>query len=260
MRAGPHASWRSLRAPLRQRKPRWVAISAFIGASVALHVLMLSALVRGDIGRSRIVHSREGMGANATGSPDEAITTMFFVEDSSAAEKSDLEELASAGKVLESLRVTIVSPDSSIDAALQDASKDDHSTSDDGTSLGEREARAALFGRYVGQIEARIDRAWMRPRTAIGADLFECRVRVQQNAQRMVTEVTLQDCNGDMYWQLSLVSAIQSASPLSAPPDPSVFASTLDLHFSSLAYAPGRNEQGYEPSTIAALNNTNRSP
>jgi hypothetical protein len=206
------------------------------------------------------VRSREGMGANQTGSQEEAITTMFFVEDSSAAAKSaQLEELASAGKVLQSLRVTIVSPDRSIDAALRDASTDEHSTADDEANVVEREARAALFGRYIGQIEARIDRTWMRPRTAIGADLFECRVRIQQSAQRMVLEVTLQDCNGDQRWQLSLVSAIQSASPLPAPPDPSVFASTVDLHFNSIAYDAERTEQGYEPSTIAALNN-NRSP
>jgi hypothetical protein len=34
-------------------------------------------------------------------------------------------------------------------------------------------ARAAQFGRYVGQISARIERAWIRPRSPIGAGGFE---------------------------------------------------------------------------------------
>jgi hypothetical protein len=260
MRAGLHASWRSLKAPVRSPEPRWAAGFIFVAASLALHVLMIGAVLWGESGRAPTVHHREGMGANEAGAPEEAITTMFFVEDSSATEKNSLEELASAGKVLQSLHVTIVSPDSSIDAALRDALTDKPPATDDDSSAGEREARAALFGRYIGQIEARVERAWMRPRTAIGADLFECRTRVQQNAQGVVVEVTLQECNGDVRWQLSLVNAIQGASPLPAPPDPSVFASTIDLHFSSIAYAPDRTEQGYEPSSIAALNNTNRSP
>jgi hypothetical protein len=176
-----------------------------------------------------------------------------------ATARNELEEAASAGRLQQNLRVTIISPDSSLEAALNIA-PDEHSRTSEEASVGEREARAALFGRYIGQIQARIERAWMRPRTAIGDDYFECRVQVQQSARGVVLEVTLKECNGGPRWQLSLVSAIQGASPLPAPPDPSVFASSLELSFSSAAFAPERTEQGFEPSTVAAFNNTNRSP
>lgn len=246
---------------MRAPTARGAAAVVFIIVSVALHVLMFGAVIWGERGRAPVVHLREGIGANAAGAPEEAITTVFFIEDSSATERNDLEELASAGKVLQSLRVTIVSPDQSLDAALREHASEQLPTQSEDASIGEREAKAALFGRYVGQIEARIERAWMRPRTAIGTDLFECRVQVQQSDRGVVQEVTLKECNGDPRWQVSLVNAIQSASPLPAPPDPGVFAGSVQLSFSSIAFSPDRTDQGFEPATVAALNNnTNRSP
>ena len=41
------------------------------------------------------------------------------------------------------------------------------------------EARALMFGRYLGQVTARVERAWIRPRSAIGEEVFACRVRVE---------------------------------------------------------------------------------
>lgn len=246
---------------MRRAPARGTAAIAFIAVSVALHALLIGAVVWGERGRASTVHLREGIGANAAGTPEEALTTVFFIEDSSATARNDLEELASAGKVLQNLRVTIISPDHSLDAALREHASEEIPTPAEEASLGEREAKAALFGRYIGQIEARIERAWTRPRTPIGADLFECRVQVQQSSRGSVQEVTLKECNGDTRWQLSLVNAIQGASPLPAPPDPGVFAGTVQLSFSSVAFSPDRTDQGFEPATVAALNNnTNRSP
>jgi hypothetical protein len=108
-----------------------------------------------------------------------------------------------------------------------------------------------LYGRYVGQISARIDRAWLRPRTPIGAASFSCRVRILQDTAGNVTEVTLEQCNGDTRWQLSLVHAIDSASPLPAPPDPDVFSRTLHLGFTAEAYSGGLHEDQYEPEIFA---------
>jgi hypothetical protein len=110
-----------------------------------------------------------------------------------------------------------------------------------------------MYGRYVGQIVARIDRAWLRPRTPIGSDSFSCQARVTQDAVGNVLEVMLEQCNGDSRWQLSLVQAIQTASPLPAPPDPDVFSRTLHLGFSAEAYSPQRPADEYEPEAIAAL-------
>jgi len=103
-----------------------------------------------------------------------------------------------------------------------------------------------MYGRYVEQISARVDRVWLRPRTPIGSDSFSCRVRVTQDLKGNVVEVMLEQCNGDSRWQISLVQAIQSASPLPAPPDPDVFSRTVRLAFVGEAYTPQQRADDYE--------------
>ncbi len=124
--------------------------------------------------------------------------------------------------------------------------KDPDAQSEERSSLG------ALYGRYVGQIQARIDRAWRRPRTAIGAPLFQCQVQVDQDRLGRVGEVTLVQCNGDAHWQLSLVHAIAAASPLPAPPNPAVFAQHVLLNFRAMAYSPGLPAGLYEAPVAAS--------
>jgi hypothetical protein len=114
-------------------------------------------------------------------------------------------------------------------------------------------ARSELYGRYMGQIDARIQRAWQRPRTPVGAPMFSCRVRIEQDTTGAVREVTLQRCNGDDRWQLSLVHAIESASPLPAPPDPGVFNRVIHLSFQAEPYSPSAATELYEPERIANL-------
>lgn len=97
---------------------------------------------------------------------------------------------------------------------------------------------AVLYGRYLGQIQARIERAWLRPRTAIGSDLFRCQVRIEQKRNGTVGDITLQSCNGTLAWQESLVRAIDNASPLSAPPNPAVYTPHVELVFRSTPYTP----------------------
>ena len=107
--------------------------------------------------------------------------------------------------------------------------------------------RSSLVGRYLGQINARIERAWRRPRTRLDEGLFLCRVRIEQDASGGVKEITLEHCNGDARWQLSLVHAIQLASPLPAPPDPSVFTHVLRMGFRAEPYSAGALPDAYEP-------------
>jgi hypothetical protein len=109
-----------------------------------------------------------------------------------------------------------------------------------------------ISGRYVGQIQARIERAWLRPRTAIGAPIFQCQVQVEQDGAGQVGDVTLIKCNGDTRWQVSLVHAIEAASPLPAAPAPTVFARHILLEFRAMAYAPGVNADLYEPAARPA--------
>lgn len=112
---------------------------------------------------------------------------------------------------------------------------------------------AALYGRYLGQIQARIERAWLRPRTAIGADLFRCRVRIDQRADGRVGDITLQRCNGTTQWQGSLVRAIEDASPLSAPANPAVFTPHVVLEFRATAYTPHAPAGLFEPAPPPAV-------
>lgn len=108
-----------------------------------------------------------------------------------------------------------------------------------------------MYGRYLGQIHARVDRAWRRPRTAIGAPIFQCQVQLDQDTSGRVEEVTLLECNGDTSWQVSLVHAIEAASPLPAPPTPAVFAHHVLIAFRATAYTPGAQAGLYEPPVTA---------
>ena len=118
---------------------------------------------------------------------------------------------------------------------------------------GDAAAFALLYGRYLGQITARIERAWMRPRNSPGSDTFACRLQVLQDERGQVLGVTVGHCNGDARWRASLVQAVRSASPLPAPPDSHVFRRSVGLAFTSAAFVPGGSTQGFEPEALTAM-------
>jgi hypothetical protein len=123
----------------------------------------------------------------------------------------------------------------------------------------DRNTSTQLRGQYLGQINARIDRAWMRPRAPIGDDRFICQVRIEQDAAGNVTEVALERCNGSALWQISLVHAIESASPLPAPPDPSVFAHAIHMSFEGVPIDSAASADQYERgSEIGRTNGSER--
>src|SRR6185437_12079816 len=47
---------------------------------------------------------------------------------------------------------------------------------------------AALYGRYTGQIHARIDRVWQRPRTPLGDANFHCETEIMQDHNGRIIE------------------------------------------------------------------------
>jgi hypothetical protein len=125
-----------------------------------------------------------------------------------------------------------------------------------------------MFGRYQGQISARIERAWIRPRTPVDDSKgnataldnaqretpFVCQVQIRQDPRGNVEEVLLLHCNGTEAWRHSLVVAINQSSPLPAPPIPSVFARNVTMTFEAQPYEPGAPEYEYEgPPTGGAL-------
>jgi hypothetical protein len=109
---------------------------------------------------------------------------------------------------------------------------------------------AAIYGRYVSLVEARIGRAWQRPRSPIGADRFRCLVRIRRDNKGNVGDVTTESCNGTELWQSSLARAIRRASPLPVVPDGIKPMSELMLTFESTGNE--RPEQ-FEPEAAVAV-------
>jgi hypothetical protein len=104
-------------------------------------------------------------------------------------------------------------------------------------SPSEKSGRSQLYGQYMGQIDARVERAWLRPRTPIGARLISCTGRIEQDEAGNIREIMLVRCNGDVRRQQSVVRAIQAASPLPVPPDSKVFRPHITLSFRWEAYS-----------------------
>lgn len=220
--------------------------------SIALHALLITSILWSA--GSPAKRPRDAGALNKAvpeASDDGALQVTFIQELSSSAtavKPLDINALASANAV-----TSIPIPDSLVEQSLSvpDFSTDADPTSPIATPAADAGLRSAMYGRYVGQLDARIERAWRRPRTSIGAPAFSCLVRIDQDSRGTVLEVTLEQCNGSDRWQQSLVSAIEAASPLPAPPDPMVFTRIIHLSFRSQPYSPGAPKDAYEPSLPA---------
>jgi hypothetical protein len=112
---------------------------------------------------------------------------------------------------------------------------EDEDHSDSVTSPTDEVGDSKLAGRYLGQLNARVERAWIKPQTAIGSPVFSCTVEVHQDPLGNILKTTLLTCNGTPAWQQSLLAAIHSASPFPAAPDPSLVRRRLRLQFESTA-------------------------
>ena len=195
----------------------------------------------------------------------------------SMSEKPLAEDLASLGLVPTIGSIALLSPDPlpHIDIPSDRISED--AGADVAVDSGDPKNRAALFGRYTGQIDARIERAWRRPRSPVNSraaglqvsrastangvpldETFKCQVRIIQNEHGSVQEVQMLNCNGSAAWQQSLVSAILAVSPLPAPPNPSVFTKAVTMTFTGNPYTPQSIADEYEIEMTAAVRNADR--
>ena len=152
-----------------------------------------------------------------------------------------------------------VDPDPPVFPSVEALALDEQPESGAVSASGDAENRSHLIGIYSGQIQARIERAWSRPRTPVNdannsatdsVDYFHCQVQIVQDSVGNVQEILLLNCNGTPAWQRSLVAAIQQASPLPAPPDPKVFSRSISLNLTGYQYVAGRSEDGYETSRL----------
>jgi colicin import membrane protein len=91
-------------------------------------------------------------------------------------------------------------------------------------------ARASgAMSTWAAQIQARIQRAWIRPPSARAG--LDCTLYVTQVPGGEVTNVRLGTCNGDDAVKRSIQDAALRASPLPPPPDPSLFERNLEVNF-----------------------------
>lgn len=88
---------------------------------------------------------------------------------------------------------------------------------------------AGLLAQYQAQIQARIERAWIRPSSARPG--LNCEVRITQIPGGEVVGVQVGRCNGDESVRQSIEAAAYRASPLPKPPDAALFDRNLVVTF-----------------------------
>lgn len=232
---------------------RLPSTAAALGAltSVLLHLLVFGAILFGP-GAGPRLERKSGIGATALSSDNTPLGVLILIDASADGLHHDdpFDQLGSLGHLLQSPLLTIASPKVSLENFdFLDGPKADPAATDETT--GDQRGRAALFGLYIRQVQARIERAWRHPKSAPATGSFACRVQISQSKRGEVREVQLLECSQDVPWRLSLVNAIDSASPLPAPPDPRVFADLLRMSFRA-ATAPAATAQPASSASTAA--------
>lgn len=234
-----------MKDPNPPRAERAAVVCLGLGLTVLVHVLMISPLFLGLGARARTLTETEG--GETSGAP--VAMTVISLEEDPATSDSDAPPQKALSDLV--LPARIVAPVGSIHIganAVPVIIDPAEATSSAEQSVSTDSARALTFGRYLEQVVARVERAWLRPRSPIGASDFACLVQVDQDSDRNVKEITLKACNGTTQWQLSLVHAIESASPFPVPPDPAVFSPTLTFEMTAAEFKPGAPSERYEVS------------
>jgi outer membrane biosynthesis protein TonB len=187
--------------------------------------------------------------------------TLVMVDVPSSSEASVDENIISAGTAESDLLIQVASSDPA-PLLTPDQFETEEVDEEAAHTAGDPAVQSKLFGSYTSQIDARIQRAWRKPRNAILVPAkegktgvrtkteFSCQARISQDINGNVTEVELLQCDDDSAWEISLVNAIQRASPLPSPPNPTVFTNVLTLSFEARTYMPGYREDDYEPRAV----------
>lgn len=229
---------------------RWSSRMLSAVGALLLHAALLQGIALGTAPRTSRIPEERGPGASAVVAAAGEYMTLVVIKTPDAASSESFEEIASRGMAPETGFIQMRSPDP---APLFDVSEASDPGADSVQAVGDPAAASVLFGRYTDQLASRIQVAWKKPRTAIeassatpSASVFRCKAQITQDAVGYVKEIELVDCNGGGAWQRSLVRAIQRASPLPAPPDPSVFTQRLTLAFEGRSFVAGGDESQYE--------------
>ena len=248
----------------------WSPKAAGAIGALLVHLVAFQSVMLGSHARRVHPPNAEGIGATPIKSATAPAETLVLIDlpQASTDDQPLAEELASAGQALRDTPVRVVSDDPlpHVDIPKQDLTEDNAAAA--AVDSGDPAQQAALFGRYTGQIDARIERAWRRPRSPVNPspnpasnanpqassnDEFSCQVRIVQDAHGSIQEVQLLVCNGSFEWQHSLIMAINASSPLPAPPNPRVFSRSLTMTFTAAPFSSSRSADEYElPSALTA--------
>jgi TonB C terminal len=240
------------------------ALIGFIG-SLLLHSLVLqSALVGSRTHKIRPPQPQNPGSSINSPSAKPADTLVFIDLPNMAKTDSEIDEtLTSFRAVIKNTPIAVIPFDPSPSLDLSTLALDEEKVSA-ASDNGDNAERARWIGIYSGQIQARVERIWRRPRTPAieestsaktsnAIDYFRCQAQIVQDPLGNVQEILLPNCHGSFAWQRSLVIAIQQASPLPAPPSPTVFSRTLTLEFVGYTYTAGAPEDEYEPLSTAPM-------
>jgi hypothetical protein len=232
--------------PDMKRWQRTLAGILGIAAVALLHSLVFVAEMWGSRVPSYLrTPERVGAGANYGSSTGSSEERMIIVQLQEQVDRKNAPPTGQQSTLVEKLltpMLVITGPD----ALPMPPLFPDEQGEESSASQADIIARTQLTGLYEGQIRARIERAWLRPRDVLESERFRCRVLIRQQANGIVREVELQQCNGSWRWQQSLVNAIFSSSPLPAPPNPKVFTDVFSMQFESVAYVQGLPAEMYE--------------
>jgi hypothetical protein len=240
----PAATQRKRALPLR-----WGSPAVGLVATILLHLLACAPLLLGFAAHRAPPRPDAAPGSLAWNSDGNRRESMMLLDLSALAAdelEQDAPDLKTEGIELDKLALALTNTEIAPPPDIQIEDAQDAESAND--PVGDPAGAAALFGRYMGQIASRIERAWMRPRSAVEGGHFDCRARIEQDRQGRVLSIEYQDCGADPTWRESLRSAILRSSPLSAPPEHWLFAETITLNFFGDQYVANKTpDYLYEP-------------
>ncbi|HEY3786856.1 MAG TPA: cell envelope integrity protein TolA [Steroidobacteraceae bacterium] len=150
-----------------------------------------------------------------------------------AQEKADAERKAAAKKKVEAQRLAEQKRQEDAQRQADEQNKAQMEADLKHDLAAEERATAArssgALASWQAQIQARIQRAWLRPPTARQG--IECVLDVTQVPGGEVVNVRIGSCNGDQAVRESIEAAVYRASPLPPPSDPSLFERNLEITF-----------------------------
>jgi hypothetical protein len=256
-------TWIESRLPVisERRAPRRLVPPTVIGlaGTLLLHTLALQTALMSS--HAHKIHPPEIQqpGASLSNSNAKPAESLVFIDlpKTATADNQVDQSLAYLRVAKKTSPIMVIPPDPPPLLNLETLPLEDEKPSASSVDSGDGTERARLVGIYTGQIQARIERIWLRPRSPVNEtaspintantdESFQCQVQIVQDVKGYVQEVLLSYCNGSPAWQRSLVLAIQQASPLPAPPSPTVFSHSIALKFLGLPYVAGAPDEDYE--------------